>query len=496
MIAFIDRLHQKKDRIAVVDESGEHSYQDLLLSSEKAGSSFLEGKSSLNEGRVAFLVPSRFEYVPVMLGIWRAGGIAVPLCVSHPDPEIDYVIKDSGAEAVIAHTDFEERLKKLAASNGARFYSLEEVLNSTTCKLPDVDENQRAMIVYTSGSTGKPKGVVTTHRNIESQITTLVQAWGWTEDDYILNVLPLHHVHGIVNVLLCALWSGAKCEMTPKFDADAVWGEFIQNDYSLFMAVPTIYSRLIGTWDGATPGVRQKMSNACKKMRLMVSGSAALPVGTLQKWKEISGHVLLERYGMTEIGMALSNPLHGERVPGHVGKPLPGVDIRLFETDQSSGKAAGEILVKGHNVFLEYWRRPQETKDAFTDDGWFKTGDIVSVNEDGVYKILGRDSVDIIKSGGYKISALEIEEALRQHPDILECSVVGVEDIEWGERVCAAIITAEKSDLNPDMLRVWCKQRLAPYKIPANILQVSVLPRNVMGKVVKPEIMKLFRPEN
>jgi len=297
-------------------------------------------------------------------------------------------------------------------------------------------------------------------------------------------------------VLICALWSGAKCEMMPKFNSDAVWGKFIQNGYSLFMAVPTIYSRLIRAWDEATPGGQQKMSNACKKIRLMVSGSAALPVGTLQKWKEISGHVLLERYGMTEIGMALSNPLHGDRVPGHVGKPLPGVDIRLIETDQSSGEVAGEILVKGHNVFLEYWRRPQETRDAFTDDGWFKTGDIASVNQHGVYKILGRDSVDIIKSGGYKISALEIEEVLRQHPDILECSVVGVEDIEWGERVCAAIITTEKSDLNKDTLRSWCKERLATYKVPAKILQVSVLPRNVMGKVVKPEVKKLFRPEN
>ena len=258
------------------------------------------------------------------------------------------------------------------------------------------------------------------------------------------------------------------------------------------MAVPTIYSRLIRIWDEASPANKKEMSYACKKMRLMVSGSAALPVSTLEKWKDISGHVLLERYGMTEIGMALSNPLTGERVPGHVGKPLPGVEIKLERSDETTNEGEGEILVKGPNVFLEYWNKPDATSEAFTEDGWFKTGDIASVNNDGVYRILGRDSVDIIKSGGYKISALEIEEVLRQHPDIEECSVVGVNDLEWGERVGAAIVTIEKSDLSPDVLRSWCKERLAPYKIPTMIELVSDLPRNIMGKVVKPEVQKLF----
>jgi len=300
-------------------------------------------------------------------------------------------------------------------------------------------------------------------------------------------------VHGIVNVLLCALWSGAACEMMSKFDAYLVWKKFVQNEYSLFMAVPTIYSRLIRAWDEASPISKKEMSEACKKMRLMVSGSAALPVSTLEKWKEISGHILLERYGMTEIGMALSNLLDGQRVPGHVGKPLSGVEVKLERTDKTTNEGDGQILVKGPNVFLEYWNKPEATREAFTEDGWFKTGDIACVNKDGVYRIFGRDSVDIIKSGGYKISALEIEEVLRLHPDIKECSVVGVEDLEWGEKVGAAIVTIEKSNLNPDVLRSWCKERLAPYKVPSMILQVSDLPRNVMGKVVKPEVRKLFR---
>lgn len=488
MISLIQRLGQFKDNIAIVDGKGTYNYDELLVRSEQVASALLNGIEHLNESRVAFLIPSSFEYVSVLLGVWRAGGIAVPLCVSHPDPELDYVIKDCQAEIVIAHPDFEDCLQNLAISNESQYLSLEEVCRPEPKELPEVDKNQRAMIVYTSGSTGKPKGVVTTHRNIESQIVSLVEAWEWINQDSILNVLPLHHVHGIVNVLLCAIWSGAKCEMMPRFDALNVWNKFIERDFSLFMAVPTIYSHLIRVWDESSSEQQKEMSDACKEMRLMISGSSALPVSTLEKWKQISGHVLLERYGMTEIGMALSNPLNGERVPGYVGKPMPGVEVKLKNEDLNEG----EILIKGHNVFLEYWNKPEETKKAFTDEGWFKTGDIASINSDGVYKILGRDSVDIIKSGGYKISALEIEEVLRQHPDILECAVVGVEDIEWGERVCAVIVARDESNLNLENLRTWSKKRLAPYKVPSRIRIVSELPRNSMGKVVKPEITQLF----
>lgn len=493
MITLTKRFLQFKDNLAIVDSGGEYQYKDLLDSSLNIASNLSGGRASLNESRVAFLIPSSYEYVSVLLGIWLAGGIAVPLCVSHPDPELDYVIKDSQAEIVIAHPDYEERLNILAELNGAKYFSLEEIFTSQSTDLAEVDENQRAMIVYTSGSTGKPKGVVTTHTNIKAQIVSLVQAWEWSEEDSILNVLPLHHVHGIVNVLLCVLWSGAKCEMMSRFEAGQVWNKFIEKDFTLFMAVPTIYSRLIAVWDRAIPVNKKQMSEVCKNMRLMISGSAALPVSTLEKWHQISGHVLLERYGMTEIGMALSNPLHGQRVPGHVGKPMLGVNVKILESGGDTKNNEGEILVNGPNVFLEYWGKPEATCEAFIDEDWFKTGDIASINEDGVYKILGRDSVDIIKSGGYKISALEIEEVLREHPDILECAVVGVEDLEWGERVCAVVVAGEESGLILENLRKWCKERLAPYKIPTSLKLVSVLPRNVMGKVVKPELAKFFR---
>ena len=224
----------------------------------------------------------------------------------------------------------------------------------------------------------------------------------------------------------------------------------------------------------------------------MVSGSAALPVSTLQKWKSITGHTLLERYGMTEIGMALSNSYRGERIPGCVGKPLPGVEVRLVNEAGAEVPAGdpGEIEVRGPSVFREYWRRREATRDSFR-DGWFRTGD-TAVSENGVYRILGRSSIDILKSGGHKISALEIEETLREHPAIAECAVVGVADAEWGERVAAAIVLQSEQSLDLETLRTWAKERLSAHKVPSRLVTVDALPRNAMGKVTKPEVKKLF----
>ena len=224
----------------------------------------------------------------------------------------------------------------------------------------------------------------------------------------------------------------------------------------------------------------------------MVSGSAALPVDTLEQWKKISGHVLLERYGMTEIGMALSNPLHGRRLPGYVGTPLPGIKVRLMDEEGKTihPESQGEIQVSGPGIFLEYWRDPNSTKNAFDGD-WFATGDIAVV-EHGNYRILGRRSTDIIKTGGYKVSALEIENVLLLHPEITECAVVGLEDQEWGERVSAALVLIEDSEITLDSLRSWAKKRLAKYKIPTRIQRFETLPRNTLGKISKQILIKLF----
>jgi len=492
-LPLLQRALELRDRLAIIDERGRYSYAQLLAAASRVASSLLRDRRDLHEARIAFMVPPGFEYVAVQWGIWLAGGIAVPLCISHPLPEIEYVLDDTAAETLVVHPQFEARLQPVVQRRDIRFVSTSEVLTADRGTLPVVEADRRAMILYTSGTTNKPKGVVTTHRNITAQITCLIEAWGWTPDDHILHVLPLHHTHGIINVLSCALWAGAICEMLPKFDAGAVWSRFQHSDLTLFMAVPTIYVKLIAAWENAPAGERKAMSKACAKMRLMVSGSAALPVSVLEKWKAISGHTLLERYGMTEIGMALSNPLHGERRPGFVGTPLPGVLLRLVdESGREIGEEGvpGEIQVKGPNVFLEYWGKPDATRQAFR-DGWFCTGD-AAVVERGYYRILGRKSVDIIKTGGYKVSALEIEEVLRTHPAIRECAVVGVEDEEWGERVCAAVNLESGRSLSLAELRDWAKERLAGYKVPTRLLILDELPRNVMGKVTKPEVKQLF----
>ncbi|MDY6851429.1 MAG: acyl-CoA synthetase [Thermodesulfobacteriota bacterium] len=487
----IARAESFRERTAVISAGGEFSYGRLLEASGRVAASLLDGADDLSQARVAFLVRPGFGYAAALWGVWRAGGVAVPLAAQHPLPELEYSVDDAGADIILGSKDFDDRLSPLA-SDGRRLVSLDQALLEPETPLPHVEVHRSAMILYTSGTTGKPKGVVMTHQQIQSQITTLVSAWGWTQKDHILHVLPLHHTHGIVNVLLCALWSGAVCEMLPKFEAEAVWERFLQSPLTLFMAVPTIYVKLISAWESFPPARRAEMSAAASRMRLMVSGSAALPVSVLEKWKAVTGHVLLERYGMTEIGMALSNPLHGERVPGCVGAPLPGVDVRLVDKNGSLVQPGvqGEIQVRSPGVFKEYWHRPEVTAASFKDD-WFRTGD-VAVVEDGVYRLLGRKSVDIIKSGGYKISALEIEEVLLTHPGIEECSVVGLPDLEWGRRVGAALVLKKGAALSLSSLRDWAKERLATYKVPTRMLTLGDLPRNPMGKVTKPEVIKMF----
>ena len=368
-----------------------------------------------------------------------------------------------------------------------------EVLDAAPADaLPHIGATRRALIIYTSGTTGRPKGVVSTHATIGAQVGALVDAWGWMPSDRILHVLPLHHVHGIINALCSPLAVMATCEMLDGFDADTVWTRLASGDISVFTAVPTVYHRLIAAWDAATPDTQRRWSDGAARLRLMMSGSAALPVSTLERWRAITGHTLLERYGMTEIGMALSNPLDGERRPGYVGQALPGVDVRLV--DEQGGivdeGTPGELEVRGPSVFREYWQRDAETAAAFR-DGWFRTGDM-AVFENGSYRLLGRTSVDIIKTGGYKVSALEIEEVLRTHPAIAECAVVGVADAEWGERVSVAVELRSESALTLDVLQPWAKSRLAPYKVPRALVAVSALPRNAMGKVIKPDVARLF----
>jgi malonyl-CoA/methylmalonyl-CoA synthetase len=491
--AIVDRAPEHLERIAVVDGEGEHTYQELLEASARVASGLLQGRDDLNGARVCFHIPPGFGHVAVQWGIWRAGGIAVPLALSHPLPELEYTIGDADPEVIIAQGPGEETCRSIAAQRGVRFMAGGEAQVSwPPTVLPRIPADRAAMMVYTSGTTGRPRGVITTHANIAAQVSALVEAWGWTKDDRILLVLPLHHVHGIVNVVACALWSGATCEMASAFDANATWDAIASGRLTSFMAVPTIYRRLIASYDEADGARQKRLREGANKLRLMVSGSAALPVQTLERWREITGHTLLERYGMTEIGMALSNPLNGERRPGFVGMPLPGVEVRRVDDEAKpvADDIPGEVEVRGPSVFREYWRKPDATREAFR-EGWFRTGDTAVVDK-GSYRLLGRSSVDILKTGGYKVSALEIEEVLREHPAIAECAVVGVADEEWGQRVCVGVELRPASALTKEELTTWAKSRLAPYKVPRDLRVVPALPRNAMGKVVKPDVARLF----
>ncbi|MGH7502763.1 MAG: acyl-CoA synthetase [Longimicrobiales bacterium] len=474
-------------------------YDELAARSQAVAQALLGRRADLDGERVAFLVQPGIDWVVTQWAIWRAGGMAVPLATMHPPPELAYVIEDSDAATVVADADAASRVESIARDLGARFLTTAQLAASGAqpsdgvASSPSVAQ-RGASILYTSGTTGRPKGVVTTHANIAAAVETLVEAWGWSEADRILNVLPLHHVHGIINVLSCALWSGACCEFMP-FDARQVWRRFASGDITLFMAVPTIYRRLIAAWEAAPSGERAAWSRGAGSLRLMVSGSAALPVPTLERWRDITGHTLLERYGMTEIGMALSNPLEGERVAGTVGTPLGGVEARLVDAAGQPVLAGtpGQIEVRGPQVFLEYWRRPAETAAAFR-NGWFRTGD-EAVIEDGRWRILGRSSIDILKTAGYKVSALEIEDVLRGHDDVADCAVIGLPDEDLGERVAAAIVPAAGAAISVPALLEWVAMRLAPYKVPRTVQLVAELPRNAMGKVTKPEVRALFTQE-
>lgn len=352
----------------------------------------------------------------------------------------------------------------------------------------------------------------------------------------MLHTLPLHHVHGIVNALYCPLYIGAKTVMLPKFDSTTVWSYLLgvnapQTDrkITVFMAVPTIYSKLI---DEHTKVFSQdsKMCEYIKntlkaKVRLMVSGSAPLPVPVYEKWLDISGHRLLERYGMTEIGMCLSQLYDSEREPGYVGVPLPGVSVRIgVKRDDDDGDYAtliestntesnvqirkypecpanenptGELLVKGDNVFKEYFNRPEATQNEFTLDKYFKTGDTCRYDtEKKLFKILGRTSIDIIKTGGYKVSALEIETKLLAHPDIADCAVVGLKDEKWGEKVAALVVLKPGKEMDLEGLRAFAKEKMAHYAAPTVLKLVDSLPKNTMGKLNKRELVKNFFAEN
>nr|XP_020465090.1 acyl-CoA synthetase family member 3, mitochondrial [Monopterus albus] len=517
------------DKPAIVDSSGSHSYKQVYCSSLSLAARISTALNSnfggLEGKRISFLCANDASYTVAQWATWMSGGTAVPLYRRHPQSELEYLISDSQSSLLVAGYPYAETLEPLAQRLGLPCLVLPPTSDLCTLDGADVHEkdmaitdwaDRPAMIIYTSGTTGRPKGVLHTHSSILAMVQCLVSEWAWSRDDVILHTLPLHHFHGIVNKLLCPLWVGATCIMLPEFQPQKVWEALLRSKapmVNVFMAVPTIYSKLIQYYDQhfIQPHVRDFVKATCKdRIRLMVSGSAALPLPTLQRWEEITGHTLLERYGMTEIGMALLNPLKGPRIPGAVGLPLPGMEVRIVMNNTSNTTIVegnhretrvqpglegreGELLVRGPSVFKEYWNKPQETRECFTDDGWFKTGDTV-VYKDGVYWIMGRSSVDIIKTGGYKISALEVERHLLAHPDIIDVAVIGAPDATWGQKATAVVQLKKGQSMTLPELKAWAREHMAPYAIPTGLVLVEEMPRNQMGKVNKKDLLQHFFP--
>eukprot|EP00468_Gymnochlora_sp_CCMP2014_P009576 CAMPEP_0167756752 /NCGR_PEP_ID=MMETSP0110_2-20121227/9556_1 /TAXON_ID=629695 /ORGANISM="Gymnochlora sp., Strain CCMP2014" /LENGTH=487 /DNA_ID=CAMNT_0007642889 /DNA_START=102 /DNA_END=1565 /DNA_ORIENTATION=+ len=483
------------------------SYRDLLKESSEVSRTLSESIGSSSGQRVAFLMPNDHNYVCVQWGIWHSEGVAVPLYYRHPVSEMQYFVEDSKASAIVTHPSLKHKAEEIATNLEIPMIEYENDLTLTSNldwkpsgeKHIDIDAN--AMIIYTSGTTGRPKGVVSTHETIQAQILSLVTSWEWQSSDRILHFLPLHHVHGVVNKLLCALWSGATVEFSANgAEAAGLWrrlGDTTQSDLTLFMAVPTIYSKMLEAYETLSEEEKKAGIEGMKKLRLMVSGSAACPAPLMERWESLTGQKLLERYGMTEIGMALSNPYRGERQPGHVGTALPGVSVRIVdqdtdeEIDIKTGEQ-GELRIRGKNVFKEYWGRPEATAKEFDNEGWFKTGDIAKFDpEVDSYVICGRASADIIKTGGYKISALEIEREILSDIRVAEAVVVGKKDSTWGETaVCVIRFRDQKSFFSLEELKEFLQTRLASYKIPRELIVVEEIPKNAMGKVNKKTLLQ------
>jgi malonyl-CoA/methylmalonyl-CoA synthetase len=344
-------------------------------------------------------------------------------------------------------------------------------------------EDDVAAILYTSGTTGKPKGAALSHRNLGSNAVTLHETWGFNADDVLLHALPLFHTHGLFVACHCSLLNATPMLLLPKFDVAVVMD--LLPRATVFMGVPTFYTRLLAN---AEFGRAQ-----CANMRLFISGSAPLLAQTHSEFLERTGHTILERYGMTECGMSTSNPLKGERKAGTVGLPLPGVSLRVVD-DEGRAVAAGEIgqiEFKGPNVFLGYWRMPEKTSEEFREDGYFRSGDLGMLDENGYVSIVGRDK-DLIISGGYNVYPKEVELCIDQLDGVIESAVIGVPDVDFGERVTAVVVVSEADSADAEGIIAALRPMLAAYKLPKQVAFVDELPRNAMGKVQKNVLRERF----
>ncbi len=496
--AFYIHAHEQPERPVLFFKDQTFSYGTLFAGVE--GFARALHRWGLQDGqRVALLLENSPAFLVAYLGTLLAGGIVVLVNTQYRQVELSHIFNDSGARLCVTSAEGCATLLPLVMPLLNTLVLVDEVnplpaashLEITTyaafcagsdeqgsLSMPQAE--MPAVLGYTSGTTGKAKGALLSHRNLLANIQAVTTAWHWTADDCLLLVLPLFHTHGLMVGLHGTLWSGGSAVLQTKFEASEILATLKTNTViSLFFGVPTMYIRLLAA--AREQGVPER------SLRLFVSGSAPLSSHVFAEFNEVFGQAILERYGMTETIMNLTNPYEGERRPGTVGGPFPGQEARVVERQtrqlQASGEI-GEIEVRGPHVCAGYWNRPDATAEAFSADGWFKTGDLGWRSADGYYTITGR-AHELIISGGYNIYPREIEDVLARHPAIGEVAVVGRPDPEMGEQVVAVVVLKPDQTASEAEIIAYCREYLASYKKPRRVAFVDLLPRNALGKVQK-----------
>ncbi|HJT86739.1 MAG TPA: acyl-CoA synthetase [Bryobacteraceae bacterium] len=464
-------LKRRRDAVALEFQNRTYTFGEIDSRSNRIAQ-WLRGCGFQPGDRLCVYLSNCVEMIDLYLGCVKAGVIFVPINILYRDREMAHILKDAEPKALISGTAVESPVPVWGPAEvaaGAAALSDER-------PAVQLDGDAPAGIIYTSGTTGTSKGAVLTHNNFAVNALNLTTCWQITEDDRFLLALPLFHVHGLGNGLHCWLLSGCRMRLLERFESQSAAATFLDFRPTLFFGVPTIYVRLL---DFPADAARQIGGF----MRLFVSGSAPLPAQILEEFRAKFGHTILERYGMSETFMNMSNPYTGERRPGSVGLPLPGVSVRLLNSEGQppADGETGEIFLKGSNIFAGYWKRPEATLDAFA-DGYFRTGDLAVRSPDGYYTLCGRRS-DLIISGGFNIYPREIEEFLQEQGEVAEAAVVGVPDRARGEVPVAYVVL--KCDIEPADLEQRCRAKLASFKVPRAFIPVDRLPRNAMGKIQK-----------
>ncbi len=484
-------VRETPDAVALRFEGSAWTYRDLFAEVERRAAGLL-ARGVAPGDRVAFYLGNRPELVVAYLALLRIGAVLVPMNLAYRRREIAHVLGDAGP--VLLVTDLEHAGVLDELEDGERT-SLQEIVaaedlgsldgDRTALESIRPDGDDLGLLLYTSGTTGRSKGARISHRNVLATVTDLLAAWAWRPSDELLLTLPMFHTHGLIVGLTTALAAGATVRLHRRFDAARVLDDLASGEPTLFFGVPTLYVRLVRELEERGDPVD------LSSMRLFCSGSAPLAPETFEAFRELTGHEILERYGMTEAGMILSNPYAGKRRPGTVGTPLPGVSIRIVDGDgvQVADGEEGEILARGGNVFDGYWRAPEKTAETFhvASEGirWLKTGDLARRNpETGAVSLLGRRT-ELILSGGYNVYPREIEEVLETYPGVTEAAVAGRPHPEWGEVPVGFLVIGDGREVDDGELVAYLKERLAGFKVPRTFHRLETLPRNALGKVQK-----------